>query len=221
MFRWLSNNQHKEIKTIAPREITLKLSDADCERLSIISGRAGLTVSELVEAFIGDLVEGTYSNGSDERDLAQQWYERCGYEQFHEEQLLYHLLNNYYDPEDYIDTLNEIDNVKENIKITEKNIETADNEWKKIVYHVHDEDSDVYKEVQRYASAEEYIAAEKDDLRWLKLILEELEEELKLFSEDWKPDTVPDMEKEIKRIRAWIDDKHRLEKAKSIDQNVE
>ena len=29
------------------------------------------------ENFVGDLVGGTYSNGSDERDYADQWFERA------------------------------------------------------------------------------------------------------------------------------------------------
>ena len=60
--------QEKEIQTIKERTITLKLSDADVERISNKAERHGLTVSELLENFIGDLVGGTYSNGSDERD---------------------------------------------------------------------------------------------------------------------------------------------------------
>ena len=33
------------------------------------------TIGELIENFAGDLVGGTYSNGSDERDYADQWFE--------------------------------------------------------------------------------------------------------------------------------------------------
>lgn len=69
----------KEIQTIAPRSITLNLSDADVKRLWEKAGRAGMTMSELLEKFIGDLVDGTYSNGSDERDLAQNWFERTSF----------------------------------------------------------------------------------------------------------------------------------------------
>lgn len=45
----------------------MNLSDADVRRLAEKSGEGGLTISELLENFIGDLVDGTYSNGSDER----------------------------------------------------------------------------------------------------------------------------------------------------------
>ena len=73
----INKSQQEEIKTIRPRQITLNLSDADVKRISEKSGRVGLTVSQLLESFIGDLVDGTYTNGSDERMYANQWFDRC------------------------------------------------------------------------------------------------------------------------------------------------
>lgn len=61
--------QKKEIETIRERKITVKLSDADCDRLARKCGEHGLTIGELIENFVGDLVGGTYSNGSDEEDF--------------------------------------------------------------------------------------------------------------------------------------------------------
>ena len=61
--------QVEELKTIRERNITVKLSDADCNRLARKCGEHGLTVGELIENFIGDLVDGTHSNGSDEKKL--------------------------------------------------------------------------------------------------------------------------------------------------------
>ena len=57
------SSQKNEIETIKPRTITVNLSDADVKRLAEKSGEGGLTISELLENFIGDLVDGTYSNG--------------------------------------------------------------------------------------------------------------------------------------------------------------
>lgn len=56
--------QQKEIETIRERKITVKLSDADCDRLARKCGEHGLTIGELIENFVGDLVDGTYSNGT-------------------------------------------------------------------------------------------------------------------------------------------------------------
>lgn len=73
----MQTSQKEEIKTIKERNIVLNLSDKDCERVSRKAAAVGLTVSELLENFIGDLVAGTYSNGSDERAIANEWFERC------------------------------------------------------------------------------------------------------------------------------------------------
>ena len=67
----------EEIGTIRPRTININLSDADVKRLCKKAGYSGLTVSELLQNFIGDLVDGTYSNGSDERMYANRWFDRC------------------------------------------------------------------------------------------------------------------------------------------------
>ena len=59
--------QQKEIETIRERKITVKLSDADCDRLARKCGEHGLTIGELIENFVGDLVGGVmyveYKNG--------------------------------------------------------------------------------------------------------------------------------------------------------------
>lgn len=87
-----SREQKEEIETIKDRAIIVKLSDNDCYRISKKAGMNGLTVGELLKNFIGDLVDGTYSNGSDERSLAEQWFDRCWFSHREEETLLRHLL---------------------------------------------------------------------------------------------------------------------------------
>lgn len=86
------DEQQKEIETIAERTLTLKLSDADVKRICEKAGGVGLSVSELFESFVGDLVGGTYSNGSDERMYAQQWFERCGFGMFPDYTFLHYLI---------------------------------------------------------------------------------------------------------------------------------
>lgn len=73
----MAGEQQEEIETIRPRKIEVKLSDADVKRISQKAAAHGLTVGKLIENFIDDLVGGTYSNGSDERMYAEQWFERC------------------------------------------------------------------------------------------------------------------------------------------------
>lgn len=120
--------QKKEIETIKERKITVKLSDADCERLAKKCGEHGLTVGELIENFIGDLVDGTYSNGSDERMYAEQWFDRCYFGMFPEPTLLNHLLSLGYEPEEYLETLDNIETAIKEKEYLAEHPEEADEE---------------------------------------------------------------------------------------------
>ena len=91
MYDW-GKEQEKEIATIKERTIYLNLSDADCKRISTYAAKANITGSQLLESFIGDLVNGTYTNGSDEGDCAQEWFERCGYGMNSEKTFLRYIL---------------------------------------------------------------------------------------------------------------------------------
>ena len=196
--------QKKEIETIRERKITVKLSDADCDRLARKCGEHGLTIGELIENFVGDLVGGTYSNGSDERDYADQWFERCWFGMFPEPTLLNHLLNLGYEPEHYLDLLENVETIKSDIDITKQNIAEPSDEWKDIVYHKYNDDRTSYECVPCYNSVDEYIASEKEDLESYKADLEEALEELKDMRADWKPEKEPNMNEEIELIKKWV-----------------
>lgn len=105
-------NQQEELKTIRERTLTLRLSDADVKRICKKAGSVGLTVSELIENFIGDLVCGTYSNGSDERNYADNWFERCCFDLAANPTFLRYSLSNYFF-EDVIELYNDIQEEKE------------------------------------------------------------------------------------------------------------
>lgn len=120
--------QEREIATIKERTLKLKLSDADCERIAKQAGRHGLTVAKLLENFIGDLVGGTYSNGSDERDFADRWFERCWFGMFPENTLLRHLLECGYEPEEYLELMENIADAEADRKRAEEHPEDYDEE---------------------------------------------------------------------------------------------
>jgi hypothetical protein len=126
--------QQEEIATIRPRQITVNLSDADCERISVLAGSCGVTVSDLLENFIGDLVYGTYSNGSDEREYANKWLERTWipYNGTWQEStsLLYHLLNNSESVDLFLDAWNEKCNFEQHPEDYEEEMATGDDfDW--------------------------------------------------------------------------------------------
>lgn len=114
----MAGQQQEEIETIRSRTIEVKLSDADVKRISEKAAAHGLTVGELIENFIGDLVCGTYSNGSDERMYAEQWFERCWFGMFPDLTFLRYLIE--------WGGLDEVIGAWENIKSTEENIQTSE-----------------------------------------------------------------------------------------------
>lgn len=120
--------QEKEIKTIKERTLKVKLSDADCERILEKCGRHGLTVGELFENFIGDLVGGTYTNGSDEGMYADQYFDRCWFGMFPEETLLKHLLDWGTDPEEYLELLDNIETAEKEKEYAKEHPEEIDEE---------------------------------------------------------------------------------------------
>lgn len=123
--------QKREIETIKDRNITVKLSDADYKRIYSLCGEHNITVSELLENFIGDLVDGTYANGSDERDYAWAYFERCWFGMYPEKTLLNFLLSGCgIDVDDFMDLLEQIEDVKSDLEEYETNFGECDEEVK-------------------------------------------------------------------------------------------
>lgn len=50
-----------EAKNMKIRTYKLELSDADAKKITLLSGKYGLNISELLENFIGDLVDARYA----------------------------------------------------------------------------------------------------------------------------------------------------------------
>lgn len=99
--------------------IRINLSAADCDKISDLCGKNGLTVAQLLESFIGDLIGGGSSGGSDEREYAKRWFERRGFGMFQQETLLSFLLN-FRDAEEFCGLLEDIEMAKEDIEAYEK-----------------------------------------------------------------------------------------------------
>lgn len=59
--------------------IEISMDEEDFQAVLLKAGCVGLTAGELASAFFNDLVHGQYTNGSDERMLAEEYYDRCFY----------------------------------------------------------------------------------------------------------------------------------------------
>lgn len=76
-------------------KIELNLSEKDEHNLKYKAAYCGLTVSELLSAFVHDLICGEHTNGSDERMYANYWYDRCGFSNFYPGSFYQWLAQNY------------------------------------------------------------------------------------------------------------------------------
>lgn len=61
------------------RVFVLQLNDRDYWEIAERAAVAGMSVEQLMQHFIGDLVDGADTSGSDEHMLANDWFERCGF----------------------------------------------------------------------------------------------------------------------------------------------
>ena len=120
-----NERQAKEIETIKERTIPLKLSDADVKRICTLAGSVNITVTSLIENFIGDLVGGTYSNGSDERTFARQWFNRCGFDIGIEYSFLQFAIDNFA-LEEILDLWESIQDAKDDIDYYKEHPEDED-----------------------------------------------------------------------------------------------
>ena len=75
------------------RSVPVRMSDSDLKYLAEKCGRSGISVQELFEVFVGDLINGSFYSGSDESMYADQWYERHGFSWMNEDSLLSHILS--------------------------------------------------------------------------------------------------------------------------------
>ena len=153
--------QQTEIETINPRTYHLNLSDNDVKRLALKAGECNLNVSELLENFIGDLISGTYSNGSDERMYAEQWYQRCWFAMFSDDTFLKFLLL-WGDLGAYMDLMDELEsNKKEMAEMTADAEEYSSEERDELQEYINDlqKEKDYYwnKFLERKRQKESYV----------------------------------------------------------------
>jgi hypothetical protein len=148
--------QSKEIETIKERTIVLKLSDADCRRVAILCGQHGLTVGQLIENFLGDLVSGTFSNGSDERDYADAWFHRCWFGMFPPNTFFYYL-SMFGGLEDCIELQEYIDEAQERLEYLEEHPEEGDpgeiESWQEDIEYWQEQLSDYFDEYRKDGNA--------------------------------------------------------------------
>lgn len=202
--------QQEEIKTIKERTFSLKLSDADVERLYKKAGQVGISPEEVLEQFIGDLIDGTYTNGSDERMLANNWFERCDFSMFREQSFLKYLLV-YRNIDGFIDTLEDIKYSEEAIRETEMALDKGGYERNGEIYYwkyiVDSQGLPAYSSKEEWEQNErEFIEQEKDQLTFCSEdIAETWNDYLRYVQDQPQPES---QEAGVKSVVDWIENGH-------------
>lgn len=167
-----------------------------------------MTVSKLLENFIADLIDGTFSNGSDERDLAKQWFNRCWFGMFPEKTFLNFLLEDLFvDLFDFLELPEKIDYTEERIVELEEELKTGNmKSWDGETYTwenlIHSDGT------PSYSCREEWEAAELEEINYNQELLNEYRNSI---SDSWKEYTnknsdVKKFDEEMQIIREWYED---------------
>lgn len=144
------------------RTISIRLYQDEVEELCRKSGKVGLSIGELFENFVADLICGTHTNGSDERMYIEQWFDRCYFSIMPEETFLSYLLE-----------MREIDSVLECWEILQelKNLEEPDcydKEELEIQQNTLEEYFQEYRTYTREPTEDQLEAAMEKVLEWNK-----------------------------------------------------
>lgn len=118
---------------MSKRNINITLTDPDVGRLINKAANVGMTVAELIENFIGDLIENDHTNGSDERHFIKSWFDRCEFSMFPEKNLLTYLSTDpVYSPLEFIKFVEMIESLKKEIEVLQCELHNNEGEKKEI-----------------------------------------------------------------------------------------
>lgn len=162
------SNKIKEAETVRERTITVKLSDEDCNRVLEAAGRGGMTVGELLEKFIADLVDGTFTNGSDERMYARKWLNRC-LPCITCPTVLGNLVTWGQNPDEYLKLFDELEEAREYKKYIEDHREEYGKYWEEDIREQDKRIEELKGEIAEFCSQDMDLDTELEKIRcWLK-----------------------------------------------------
>lgn len=200
--------QKKEIETIKKRTFQLELFDADVKRIFDTAGRVSLSPEELLENFIGDLVDGTYSNGSDERMLANEWFERCGFSFTPEHTFLKYLIDDYR-VDELLENVNDLKTYEREIADYQEGIKNGWIKGRHGLPFAWNYDRGLPDGETAYDSRAEWEQDLKDDLKELKEEASWRQKDIKELWQEYLDDRRTNdedhgtMEEEIEKVRQW------------------
>lgn len=155
------------------RTIKIRLTDKDNMALLMKAGECDVSVSDLIQSFVCDLIGSDYSMGSDERMYANEWFRRSNMTNFVDKSFLVYLSENYL-LGTMMKELETIDSINRGIEEAKSELADPKYPWDKIVRKTANE------EVFAYHSYEEWrdeILEEIDaDSDYSERLMEEIKE---------------------------------------------
>lgn len=185
----------------------------DMKALAKKAGSVGLSIGSLLGNFINDLIDGAATNGSDERMYARQWFDRCGFAMFPDENFLRYLVE-WGGLEEVVESWESIPVCEALIAETEKALETGEMQardgrtytWRELVHRDGETEKPAYSSREEWeASERDYIEQEQDEITACKETLARWwEEYTEQATGDYTPGT---LDEEMKIVLEW-NEKH-------------
>ena len=197
----MREQQEQEIATIKERTFELRLSDEDVKRLWEKAGRVGMTAGELLTSFVGDLVDGTYSHGSDERMYAEQWFDRCGFSYMADKTFVRYLLE-CGELDSLLQSVDTLAGYAEEKKSLEAELQDESYPWNDIFITSKDHPQGV----KCYNTKEEWQEEQKGFLEDVEQEILAVQDEINEVWDDflnWTDKKNCDQEAEIKAVQEW------------------
>ena len=96
--------ENEDLETKGDKGVNVEMTDKEFDQINLLALKVGFkSAGQLLESFVGDLTE-WHSNGSDERHMANDWFDRAfGIWKETRYFFRYHLYNNEIEAEDFED----------------------------------------------------------------------------------------------------------------------
>ena len=124
--------QHS-VQSEKERQIAINLSESDCNYLIYLCGEVGISIGDLIETFLCDLISNEKAQGSDESKLVRDWFDKCDFSRLPNNYLLSHLIETEYNPKEYVEYLELIEECEQDKEYFQSHPDEIDEEERELV----------------------------------------------------------------------------------------
>ena len=163
------------------RQFTLELSDGDAREFCEKCYKDGTSPEEVLQGFISDLIDGAGTRGSDERELASAYYNRClcaGTRCTFSQWILNYCT---YSIDEIVQRLEDLQGLKDTLQELADNPEeiAAKNEIEDIQAEIRDREAEITEIYEEYAESEAEPETLEEGIKGVKACYEGIENTMK------------------------------------------